>query len=269
MADQGIWAKLWCSSLDDPSLDNLPIDDFGRWSKMTAYTKRHGTEGVLTIERPCRVLVSALQVRDFDDLIVSLERLPRLSILRDGDPVTSAIVTFSNWKKYQGDNSADRMRRLRARVTAKKRGEEKRGEEKGPPYPPVEKSTALPDPQTEGLPGLPLERPPSAHAADMPEYVSSCPACVALLRAINEAAGTLYGAPGKAGMWMHAAHERSGLDACLAAILRQAAQLDGGKRRFLAPAILFKPENWDVTVNEPSGPKRKTLTQRLKERGLA
>lgn len=140
--------------------------------------------------------------------------------------------------------------------------------DKGDPPAEIPNSTALPDPLPIAQPGPPLQRPPTARAADPPEYISACPACAAMLRLLCDLTARAYGAPGKAGLWMHQAHERSGLDASLAAIRSQCTRLNGGQRRFLAPGILFKPENWDVTVNEPGEPARKTLTERLKERGL-
>lgn len=132
MSDQGIWYKLWCSALDDPDLDNLPIADFGRWAKFGAFVKKHGTGGVIELSAPARALCAVLQVENFAALCAALARLPNISLAVTG--VTGATVTFRNWQYFQGDNSIERVRKFRERVTAnvtdKKRREEKRREEK-------------------------------------------------------------------------------------------------------------------------------------------
>jgi len=140
VADQGRWFKLWCSSLTDSNLDGLDISDFGRWCKFGAHMKEHGTEGVIVLKPPERVLCSMFQVGDFSALLDRVRAFPNVSVTG----VTNATVTFSNWSKYQGDNSAERTRRWRERVTPKKRREEKRREEmKVPPSAPREECTGF------------------------------------------------------------------------------------------------------------------------------
>lgn len=134
MADNGRWFKLWCSCVQDPSLDNLPIADFGRWAKLGAIIKEQGTNGVLIVSDPSRLLCAALQLPSFSALISCIQTFPNVTVT----PVTNGNVTFKieygNWWKYQGDFSGDRVKRHRAKVresvTPKKRGEEKRGDEK-------------------------------------------------------------------------------------------------------------------------------------------
>lgn len=96
-----------------------------------------------------------------------------------------------------------------------------------------------------------LERPPAP-----PEYVTSCKNCVAMLRTLNDSSGRCYNAPGRAGEWMHLAHDGRNLSEVLSAIKRQAAKLIRlpGKARFLSPSVLFKPENWDTTINDRPAP---------------
>jgi len=133
VADQGIWFKLWVSALDDGDLDNLDIADFGRWAKLSAYIKRHGTNGVITLTTPSRTLCAMLQVKDFNSLIEVIKRINLCDLEAQKSTVTGvtiATVTFRNWQKYQGDNSISRVRRFRQRVTVKKRGEEKRSTKK-------------------------------------------------------------------------------------------------------------------------------------------
>src|SRR3990167_1139348 len=134
MADLGRWFKLWCTAVSDPDLDNLPIATFGRWAKLGAVIKEHGTNGKITISAPAKSLCAALQCDTFDALIKCIEEMPNVNVT----PVTNATVTYEveyrNWLKYQGDMSNDRVRSWRERnrrsVTPKRRGEERRREEK-------------------------------------------------------------------------------------------------------------------------------------------
>jgi len=138
MADNGRWFKLWCSSVGDPHLDNLDIADFGRWAKLGAYIKEHGTEGIITLSEPSRKVVSMLQLSSFKDVISCIAKFPHVTV----SPVTNATVSFlvkyENWHKYQGDFSTDRVHRFRAKKlkneTPKKRREEKRRN----PLPPLD-----------------------------------------------------------------------------------------------------------------------------------
>lgn len=96
-------------------------------------------------------------------------------------------------------------------------------------------------------PGPGLQRPSSP-----PVYVQNCPPCAETLRLLNLLCVTTFNAPAEAGLWMHQAHEQHGLKTVLATVRRKHAQLAGDPRmrRFMAPAVLFKPKNWDVTVND-------------------
>ena len=139
VADQGLWFKLWCASLDDPDLDNLPLTDFGSWAKLGAIVKRQGTAGTLILRPPARTFCSMFQVPDFDALVCCFQRLPHVCVRRGTEPVsgeTLVNVSFANWLKYQGDLSTSRVRRFRDRKRSRgdeKRGDEKRGDEKDPP----------------------------------------------------------------------------------------------------------------------------------------
>jgi uncharacterized phage protein (TIGR02220 family) len=134
MADNGRWFKLWCSCASDPSLDNLPIADFGRWAKLGAIIKEQGTDGVLIISEPARLLCAALQVASFSELISCIQTFPNVTVTSVTNANVTSKIEYYNWWKYQGDFSGDRVKRHRAKmresVTAKKRGEEKRREEK-------------------------------------------------------------------------------------------------------------------------------------------
>lgn len=137
MADQGRWFKLWCSALNDAHLDALSLEDFGRWCKLGVYLKEQGTNGSVLIVSPAPGLCATMQVQNIEALKEALLRLPNVQIRRDdtSDECNRHTFTVSmhNWRKYQHDSSAGRMRKLRSKigrnVTVKKRGEEKRGEE--------------------------------------------------------------------------------------------------------------------------------------------
>ena len=120
---------MWCSADDDPDLDNLSIEDYGRYCKLGAQTKEHGTDGVLVIRPPARTVLAKLQLPDFDSFIAFARRLPNVHIdarSDNGSGVTDVTVTFANWSKFQGDYSGDRVRAHRAGVTPKKRRDETR-----------------------------------------------------------------------------------------------------------------------------------------------
>ena len=133
MADSGRWFKLWCSSVGDPDLDSLDIADFGRWAKLGAYIKEHGSDGEITLTEPARVIVSMLQLSSFQGVIDAARRFKNVTVSIETNEPVSIFIKYENWFKYQGDFSTDRVRKHRAKKaeneTAKKRGEEKRGEE--------------------------------------------------------------------------------------------------------------------------------------------
>ena len=143
MADQGLWFKLWCASLDDPDLDNLPLEDFGRWCKLGAFIKRQGVAGSVALKPPCLTLCALFHVTDFDALMAVFHRLPHVTVRRGESPVSSetiASVTFDNWARYQGDYSTHRVRRSRAmkRIRGEETKEENKKREEVPPKSPGE-----------------------------------------------------------------------------------------------------------------------------------
>lgn len=86
-----------------------------------------------------------------------------------------------------------------------------------------------------------------------------------MLRALNEGSARCYTAPGRAGEWMHQAHRGRSREEVLGAIRRQVEALatQPGKSRFLSPSVMFKPENWDTTVNDRGRKQRVLLTADL------
>ena len=144
MGDQGRWFTLWVSAPDDPDLENLMIEDYGRWAKFGAYLKEHGTDGIVTLSSPCRILQAKFQVTSFEAVMACIARFPNCSVTSETNTSVTFKVEWKNWHKYQGDFSGDRVRRHREKqrqsVTPKKRREEKRirREEIPPPTsPPV------------------------------------------------------------------------------------------------------------------------------------
>lgn len=136
MADQNVWFKLWVGADDDPDLGNLSLDDFARWCRFGMYLKKHGSSGVIELKPPCLPLQQKFRLSSFDDVINVIRKFPNCNVTG----VTNATVTWNNWQRYQGDNSTERTRRWRERVTPKKRREEirrdkiRREENKEPAY---------------------------------------------------------------------------------------------------------------------------------------
>ena len=83
------------------------------------------------------------------------------------------------------------------------------------------------------------------------ERVLACPTCVEMLNLVNDALVTGYTAPGRTGEWLHRAHSVVPATVAVAVVRREVEKhrLDRKGRRWLQPMVLFKPENWDTTVN--------------------
>ena len=114
MADQGVYAKLWVSWLDDLALQNLDPMDKLRWVTLLTLVKRHGTNGSLLIESPAPQVCQLMYVPDFAELLAVLARLPNVLVERvttNHDRVTrvtgvtriTVCVAFRRWEKYQSD----------------------------------------------------------------------------------------------------------------------------------------------------------------------
>ncbi len=138
MADQGRWFKLWVTAPYDDTLANLSLEDFARWCLFGIYMKTHGTEGTVKLQAPGKAVKDLFRVESFEEVVRIIESFPnchvQTQVLAAVTGVTGATVTWRNWLKYQGDNSAERVRAFRDRVTPKKRREEIRREI--PPLPP-------------------------------------------------------------------------------------------------------------------------------------
>jgi hypothetical protein len=97
------------------------------------YIKRHGSQGRVVFKKNANILREKFRLKSDADVILVLRSFPNCTVEekqdKDAHSVTALTVTFTNWNKYQGDNSLERVRRFRERVTPKKRREEKRREE--------------------------------------------------------------------------------------------------------------------------------------------
>jgi hypothetical protein len=176
VADQGKWFKLWESALDDQELENLSIHQWFCWARLGTYVKKHGKDGELVIKAPATALQNLLRLGDFEAVINVIKMLPGY-VLENGalmgrplcaprgaeeSPsetanVTNASVSLkikcTNWLKYQGDFSTERVRKHRRHETVnvtvqeERRGdvEEKRGDVSPQPPMPSANSTSKPN----------------------------------------------------------------------------------------------------------------------------
>jgi len=122
MSDQKKWFKVWTSIIDDPDFEEMSLEDIGRWTLLGASTALNGSKGVLQVPGEGKHLCRLIRVSSFNDAKTVISRLPKV-VLNCHDVRT---VTFSNWLKYQVDDSSKRQEMSRS----KKRREEKREEEK-------------------------------------------------------------------------------------------------------------------------------------------
>lgn len=249
MADQGRWWKLWCSALSDPDLENLSLEDWARYCRFGAYVKEHGNNGVVMLSEPGTAVRNLFRLSSLTDVINTIRKFPNFTVTGE----TIAIVTVSNWQKYQGDNSADRTRAWRQRVTPKKRREEIK--KRTTPLPPtatasggeVEAPDELPlKPQTPASAPAPL-----AASEPCPPADDLCPACLAMLAPLETALVRFapFGPRSVVGGWMHGQHDRFGVDLCVRAVRSKVAVTIGQDRQFLHPNTLFKPANFERAIN--------------------
>lgn len=82
-------------------------------------------------------------------------------------------------------------------------------------------------------------------------YVLSCTTCAEMLNLVNDALASCYSVPGRTGEWLHRAHTVVPATRALEVVKREIAKHAGSPkgRRYLQPIVLWKPENWDTTVN--------------------
>jgi hypothetical protein len=128
MADQGKWFKLWLTSVTDPDLEDLTLENWARWARLGVFIKGHGDEGQIEIKDPARALQHLLRVQCFSEVLHVVSSLPGYEIeeiksetANETVNETVAIVSYKikcrNWSKYQGDLSTSRVKRHRLRET--------------------------------------------------------------------------------------------------------------------------------------------------------
>jgi hypothetical protein len=141
MSDQGRWFKLHGNCLSDQHLEELELEQFARWVRMGVYLKVHGTNGTVTLARPCNGLKRILRVNTLPELLQTLRSFPNCKVEENDRYI---IVTFDNWLRYQGDMSTERVRKWRSDGTnrnkelerAKNRTEQNRSRKERPPVVP-------------------------------------------------------------------------------------------------------------------------------------
>jgi hypothetical protein len=113
-----------------------------------------------------------------------------------------------------------------------------------------------PEPEPDPRPESPAEEPRSFAAAPpvAPPQVlrppePDCQDCFGLLRVLTEAL-VQFTAPGELVLgWIHGQHRRFGLDRCYRAVRWKVETARGKERMYLAPHVLFKPANFEMTIN--------------------
>ena len=104
MSDQKKWFKVWTSILSDPDFSVMPLEDWGRWLKLSALIAFHGYSGSVT--------VTLQYFREyFEYLSVDEIRLPNVDAKCVDEKV---VLTLKNWSKYQlFSESYERVARFR------------------------------------------------------------------------------------------------------------------------------------------------------------
>jgi hypothetical protein len=124
MSDQQRWFKFWCTAPYDDHVQRLPVPDRWAWVVLGAYTKAHGTKGSVSLSETNLTLAAAMGI-PVTELCATVCRLPHVNVQKSANG--EFTVTWHNWIRFQEDSTiAERVTRLRS----KKRGEEKRREEK-------------------------------------------------------------------------------------------------------------------------------------------
>lgn len=125
MADQKKWFKVWASIIHDAKFQNIRLEDIGAWTLLGALMCEQGTNGKIQIIPPATITLALFRCETIENLIMTLNRLPNVSITPPSKDNGSFTVIISKWFTYQVDSTGyTRLKRSRY----KKREEEKRRE---------------------------------------------------------------------------------------------------------------------------------------------
>lgn len=115
-------------------MEDLEPIQWARFVRLLVWVKAQGEDGKIMAIPPAKMFCRILWVDDYLALVTCLKMMPGLTVLPvTTENVTSYLVKFKNWRKYQGDISRERVRKFRSKnkqndsVTSNGlRGEEKR-----------------------------------------------------------------------------------------------------------------------------------------------
>jgi hypothetical protein len=126
MADLLRWFKVWTTILDDPTLQELPLEQIGRWVLLGAMTASVGSHGRLVVAGSGRRICELLRVPTIEAAKDVISDLPNVVFEEGKNRHGEFVVTWKNWTKFQRDSTqAQRAKASRS----KRRGEERREEE--------------------------------------------------------------------------------------------------------------------------------------------
>lgn len=130
MSDQGRWWKFYTTAPTDPHIQLLDRGDRWSWAALGAYIKVHGEKGVLNSPLSNPILAAFLGVPP-ESMIETIKRIANVCaniVYEEGKNRHGEFtVTWQKWVSFQEDTT---MAKRQQTSRIKRRGEEKRIEEK-------------------------------------------------------------------------------------------------------------------------------------------
>lgn len=214
------------------------VDDFGRF---------YGDPAIIRA-RCCPLM---LDHKSESDVRIARDHLASLGLIVLYRAGTEEVVQITKWEQRVRANKSRFPSPDDSHVTVIRPSSAGPYEDRGTG---IEELGAGGDTLAECL-ACPPPPPPAEHPAETatsrPRPGLNCPDCTVLLQLLADV-GVVFGSLGPGGAAeVHAAHEVAGTARAVTAIR---GQIDKWRRqeipqRFLAPAVLFKPKCWQVTVN--------------------
>jgi hypothetical protein len=135
-SDQKRWFKVWTSLLVD--MDHLSDEAVGRWVRLGCRAALVGHDGTVTFsDRDHLARFLHVPPDAVERVAIELPNVHVSGCAHDANQRDGTItVTFRNWRKYQLDWSAPRMKRLRSKTRRDKKRKEV------PPISPTERGVA-------------------------------------------------------------------------------------------------------------------------------